>query len=81
MDDTIKSVLDMWRKYSSLTFTKVTNGAVADIELRFEQDEFHGDGYPFDGQGGELAHAFFPGNNQKGERDKNFEIKTALRDS
>lgn len=51
----------MWAKVTPLTFSKVTSGP-ADIELVFEK--MKEDDYTFDGRGGELAYAFYPGSNQ-----------------
>jgi hypothetical protein len=50
----------MWAKVSPLTFSKVTDGS-ADIEIIFEKKKDKG--YSFDGRGGELAYAYFPGSN------------------
>ena len=50
----------MWSDVSCLTFTETSK--VPDIEILFAKWA-HGDGYPFDGRGGVLAHAFYPGDN------------------
>lgn len=50
----------MWAKATPLKFTKRTSG-LADIEISFDKAEDQG--YNFDGNGGELAYAFFPGSN------------------
>ncbi|UYV61285.1 MMP15 [Cordylochernes scorpioides] len=48
----------VWSDVSRLTFHEVRSGA--DISVSFLEGR-HGDGYPFDGKGAVLAHAFFPG--------------------
>lgn len=57
VDKEIQRAFDVWSEYTDLTFTP-RSGQVH-IEIRFERGE-HGDGDPFDGPGGTLAHAYFP---------------------
>ncbi|CAG9863528.1 unnamed protein product [Phyllotreta striolata] len=57
VDKEVQRAFDVWTDYTDLTFTPKT-GQVH-IEIRFEYGE-HGDGDPFDGPGGTLAHAYFP---------------------
>jgi hypothetical protein len=49
-----------WAKYAKLTFT-IANDATGDqtLAILFASRD-HGDGYPFDGPGGVLAHTFYP---------------------
>ena len=62
----ISLALDMWAKETRLTFQEVSPQARADLEIYFFRGE-HGDGYPFDGSGSILAHAFFPGSGRGGD--------------
>ncbi|KFP78211.1 Matrilysin, partial [Acanthisitta chloris] len=65
VDDAIKRALMVWSDVTPLHFQKVYSGH-ADIEIRFARRE-HGDGYPFDGRGNTLAHAFAPGEGLGGD--------------
>ncbi|XP_005149869.2 matrilysin [Melopsittacus undulatus] len=59
VDDAIRRALMVWSDVTPLQFQRVYNRQ-ADIVIAFARGE-HGDGYPFDGRGSTLAHAFAPG--------------------
>ena len=58
VDAEIEKALKVWSDVTDLTFEQRRSGKVH-IDIRFESFH-HGDGDPFDGVGGTLAHAFFP---------------------
>lgn len=59
--------LSVWAHHTLLTFTEThQDDSSADIQVFFHRN-YHGDGYPFDGPGSVLAHAFFPGAGRGGD--------------
>ncbi|KAG8455983.1 hypothetical protein GDO86_001970 [Hymenochirus boettgeri] len=64
--DTVRALmyyaLKVWSDITPLNFHEVA-GNNADIQIDFSRAD-HNDGYPFDGPGGTVAHAFFPGEHQ-----------------
>uniref|UniRef100_A0A8C9ST62 interstitial collagenase n=1 Tax=Scleropages formosus TaxID=113540 RepID=A0A8C9ST62_SCLFO len=58
VDRAIENALQVWARVTPLRFTRLYTG-VADIMISFGRRD-HGDGYPFDGPDGILAHAFPP---------------------
>ncbi|XP_009701870.1 PREDICTED: matrix metalloproteinase-9-like, partial [Cariama cristata] len=65
IDDAFKRAFKVWSDVTPLTFTQIYSGE-ADIMIMFGSRE-HGDGYPFDGKDGLLAHAFPPGRGIQGD--------------
>ncbi|CAB1325420.1 unnamed protein product, partial [Coregonus sp. 'balchen'] len=61
--ETIRSLvfyaLRVWAEPTPLEFHEVGGPEGADLQVDFHHG-FHGDGYPFDGAGGTVGHAFFP---------------------
>ena len=58
VDDAVARAFQLWEDVSDLTFTRVYSSS-ANIVISFVPT-VHGDGFPFDGPDGTLAHAFFP---------------------
>ncbi|XP_010129608.1 PREDICTED: matrilysin, partial [Buceros rhinoceros silvestris] len=59
VEEAIRRAFMVWSDVTPLTFQRVYT-RYADIMIQFAYGE-HGDGYPFDGRGNTLAHAFPPG--------------------
>lgn len=53
----IQDAFDQWSSVTPLSFSEVSSGA--DVRLSWVAGD-HGDGHPFDGPSGVLAHAFYP---------------------
>lgn len=77
VDETMKKAFGVWEKATDLKFEKKNSGKVH-IEIRFESRS-HGDDDPFDGEGGTLAHAFFPvfGGDAHFDDDEDWTVNTA----
>ncbi|CAF1082970.1 unnamed protein product [Adineta ricciae] len=55
----VQEAFDDWARYAPLKFREVQGDEKPNFLISFETGE-HKDGFPFDGAGGTLAHAFFP---------------------
>ncbi|XP_077988703.1 stromelysin-1-like [Glandiceps talaboti] len=60
IDQTMARALNVWEEHTPLKFTQIYSGT-PDLYIFFAPGA-HGDGGPFDGPGGVLAHAYFPTN-------------------
>ncbi len=55
----VRNAFNTWQNQTRLYFIEACNAATADIVIVYGGGN-HGDGFPFDGTNGVLAHAFFP---------------------
>lgn len=75
-DSTVRWAIDqafgLWSAETPLRFRRVADGTGGDITIRFVSGD-HGDGSPFGGRGGVLAHAFYPNNPNPIRGDAHFD--------
>ena len=57
-DRDLAAAFQVWEEVSALHFTHLEDGKVT-IKIEWVPSH-HGDGHPFDGKDGTLAHAFYP---------------------
>uniref|UniRef100_A0A8C6QW20 Matrix metallopeptidase 12 n=1 Tax=Nannospalax galili TaxID=1026970 RepID=A0A8C6QW20_NANGA len=65
VDYAFQKAFQVWSDVTPLKFRRIYEGE-ADIMIGFAYAD-HGDFYPFDGKGGTIAHAFFPGPGIQGD--------------
>lgn len=60
VESEIVRALSQWAQYAQLTFTQTSDSTAPRTLAVLFASYAHGDGYPFDGPGGVLAHTFYP---------------------
>ncbi len=55
----IQEAFNDWARYAPLKIREATADETPEFTISFQEGN-HDDGFPFDGAGGTLAHAFFP---------------------
>lgn len=69
-----KKAFDLWSGATNLRIKEDRRAAEKDVDIHISFDTgYHKDAYPFDGQGGTLAHAFYPHNNLGLSGDAHFD--------
>ncbi|XP_021957804.2 matrix metalloproteinase-2 isoform X2 [Folsomia candida] len=64
----LSRAIAVWSRSTPLRFSRLTPDRADDADIRIVFSKgYHEDGYPFDGKGSILAHAFFPGAGQGGD--------------